>query len=124
MWFREDRNHLVIERLGDLAAIPHFLSFGTSLEQWVEANVRTLHALRGLVRKKRYNFRCETFLRATYVDTKTSDRLLPNGVPQDSVLSSSLFKHFLHDLSSPSPNMTLLSYTDNLAIASQQCNFR
>ena len=49
----------------------------------------------------------------------SSYRPLPNGVPQGAVLSPCPFKLFLHDLPPPPPDVLLLSYADDLSIASR-----
>jgi len=50
---------------------------------------------------------------------KSKYRILINGVPQGCVLSLSLFRLFLCDLPNPPPNVTNLTYADNIAIAVQ-----
>ncbi|KAF2358864.1 Reverse transcriptase domain [Trinorchestia longiramus] len=41
---------------------------------------------------------------------------IPNGVPQGSVLSPTLFNLYMHDIPQPSENMHIASYADDITI--------
>ena len=55
--------------------------------------------------------------------TPSTKRRFPNGVPQGSVLSPTLFNLFMHDIPLPThPDVHILSYADDVTIFTQHPN--